>query len=135
MSAPASSEYLLLLRNTQLEKRLSLQEMQEAMGKFTGWFAKLSEDGKLKAGQPLDDGGKVITGKQSRTVSDGPFAESKEAVGGYVIVFAEDIDEAVRLAEACPLLDYGALVEVRPIMDRCATMRLVGVEMAVAAAP
>ena len=124
-----TSEYLLLLRGTRFEDTLSPQEMQEAMSRFAGWFERLTHEGKLRAGQPLDHGGRVITGRKARAVADGPFAESKEAVGGYVLLAARGLDEAVALAEECPLLDYGATVEVRPVLAQCESMRRANVSV------
>jgi hypothetical protein len=62
-------------------------------------------------------------------VADGPFVESKEAVGGYVIVLAADLDEAAAIAEEWPLLDYDATVEVRPLRKQCATMERIGQQL------
>jgi hypothetical protein len=123
---PAKSDYLLLLRNTQIEKRLSLDQMQEAMRRFSGWLDRWTQAGAIKSGQPLGNEGKTITGAKSRTMADGPFPEAKEAVGGYILVQAESFDEAVKIASEWPLLEYDAFVEVRPVMDQCATMKLVG---------
>lgn len=123
------SEYLLLFRNTQLEKRLSQDEMQEAMGRLNDWLGRWKERGQMPAGQPLGDEGRMISGAKQRTVADGPFAESKEAVGGYVIVRAVDFDEAVKIAGEWPLLDYDCTVEVRPIRQQCATMEQVGMKL------
>jgi hypothetical protein len=64
----------------------------------------------------LEDEGKVVSGKQ-RTVADGPFAESKEAIGGYFYLTVADEKEAIEIAKQCPGLDYGAIVEVRPVAD------------------
>jgi|SRR4030095_6298892 hypothetical protein len=129
---PEKSDYLLLLRNTQLEKRLSLDEMQEAMRRFSAWLDRWTQAGAIKSGQPLGNEGKTITGAKSRTMADGPFPEAKEAVGGYILVQAESFDEAVKIASEWPLLEYDAFVEVRPVMDQCATMKLVGGRMAIA---
>jgi hypothetical protein len=129
---PEKSDYLLLLRNTQLEKRLSLDEMQEAMRRFSAWLDRWTQAGAIKSAQPLGNKGKTITGAKSRTMADGPFPEAKEAVGGYILVQAESFDEAVKIASEWPLLEYDAFVEVRPVMDQCATMKLVGGRMAIA---
>jgi hypothetical protein len=130
MSTPANrSEYLLLFRNTQLEKRLSVEEMQEAMQRLNQWLGRWSERGQMKGGHPLDNEAKVISGSRQRTVADGPFVESKEAVGGYVIVLAADLDEAAAIAEEWPLLDYDATVEVRPLRKQCATMERIGQQL------
>jgi hypothetical protein len=63
--------------------------------------------------------GKIVSGKNGRAVADGPFAESKEAIGGYFLVQASDLNEALEIARACPGLAYGITVEVRPIAERC----------------
>ena len=130
MQTPAAqSEYLLLFRNTQLEKRLSHDEMQAAMGRLNEWLGRWKERGQMPAGQPLGDEGRVISGAKGRTVADGPFAESKEAVGGYVIVRAANLDEAMTIAREWPLLDYDCSVEVRPMREQCATMEQVGMKL------
>ncbi|MGZ8920876.1 MAG: YciI family protein, partial [Limisphaerales bacterium] len=59
---------------------------------------------------------------RGRTVSDGPFAESKEAIGGYFMLDVESIEEAIEIAKQCPTLEYGAKVEVRPVAPECAVM-------------
>lgn len=130
----ALPEYLLLLRGTQLDQRLSMQDMQEAMGKFTEWVSSLSLAGKLKGAQPLGHEGKIVGGARERTVSDGPFAESKEAVGGYLLLTVRDMEEAISIARECPLIDWGSSVEVRPVIQECPTMQVVGRRMAEAAA-
>lgn len=134
MNAPnslpaAQSEYLLLFRNTQLEKRLSTDEMREAMGRLNDWLGRWSERGQMKAGQPLGNEGRVISGGKQRTVADGPFAESKEAVGGYVIGLASGFDEATAIAREWPLLDDDATVEVRELRKQCATMEQAGMQL------
>lgn len=129
MSTPNTSQYLLLLRGTQLEKSLSPDDLQLAMERFTGWFQRLTQDGKIKGGQPLAPSGEVIS-RSLRPSGDGPFIESKEAVGGYVLVEVADFEEARQLANECPLLDYGSLVEVRPVLVQCPAMEEVSRRMA-----
>lgn len=136
VNAPVTAvpQFLILLRGTQFEQRLSMQDMQIAMGNFTEWVSNLALQGKLKIGQPLAHEGKYITGSKERTVSDGPFAESKEAVGGYLLLEVADMDEAVAIGRECPLLDWGGQVEVRPIVQQCPTMQQVDARLAAAAA-
>lgn len=122
-------EFLLLFRNTQLEKRLSQEEMQAAMARLNEWLGRWKERGQMPAGQPLGDDGRVISGAKSRSVADGPFAESKEAVGGYVIVRAANLDDAMAIAAEWPLLDYDCSVEVRPIRVQCGAMEQVGMRL------
>jgi hypothetical protein len=68
---------------------------------------------------PLQNQGKIVSGKQGRTVADGPFAESKEAIGGYFFLQVADMNEAVEIAKQCPGLEFGAQVEVRPVAEMC----------------
>lgn len=120
--SPAKTEYLLLFRGNDWDRDMSPEEIQEVMVKWMAWFDGLVEDGRLKAGQPLKPLGKIVSGKNGHSVSDGPFAESKEAVGGYFLVLVEDGDEAVEIARACPALEYGLKVEVRPVAAMCPMM-------------
>jgi hypothetical protein len=124
MNTPTpTSEYLLLFRGSDWDKNLSPEEIQQAMGNFMAWFERLTKQGKLKAGQPLAREGKIISGKRGRTVADGPFAESKEAIGGYFLLQVDDFDEAVAIAKECPTLEYGSTVEVRPVAEQCPTIQ------------
>ena len=123
MDVPDSKpEFMLLFRNTALERRLSTDEMPEAMRRLNGWLERWTTSGHIKAGQPLSYDGKIISGAKERAVADGPFAESKEAVGGYVLVRAADFEEAMAIAGEWPLLDYDATVEVRPVRVQCPAM-------------
>jgi hypothetical protein len=119
MSTQTPNEYLLLFRGTGWYQQLSPEEIQEVMGRWTAWFERLSLQGKLKSGLPLHHEGKIVSGKNGRSVADGPFAESKEAIGGFFLLQADDLDEAVRIAKQCPTLDYGLTVEVRPVAESC----------------
>jgi hypothetical protein len=106
-------EYLLLLRGMDWDRGLSPEEIQNVMSRWIAWFDRLTEQGKARAGQPLTNRGKVISGKKGQTVSDGPFAESKETVAGYILLQVDNLEEAVEIAKECPGLDYGISVEVR----------------------
>jgi hypothetical protein len=90
--------------------------MQEQMERWGAWLKDLGEKGHLKSpGQPLEGTGKVVKGS-NKTVTDGPFAEAKDVVGGYSIVEAKSIDQATELARGCPVFLLGGSVEVRPVM-------------------
>jgi hypothetical protein len=111
----------LLFRGTDWHRNMSPEEMQAAAGRFMAWFERLKKEGKAKAGQPLQNVGRVIA-KNGRTISDGPYAESKEAIGGYFILTVGSLEEAIEIAKDCPGLDLGIRVEVRPLAERCPMM-------------
>jgi hypothetical protein len=120
---PAKSEFLLLVRGTEWEKDLSPEDLQKALGRFMGWFERMSQEGIVKAGQPLEREGRTVSGRHGKIVADGPFAESKEAIGGYFLVEADSLEDAVQIARECPMVEYGVVVEVRPIALECPTVR------------
>jgi hypothetical protein len=89
---------------------------QQVMQKWMDWLKDLGAKGHIKdPGHPLEQTGKVV---KSRTgaIMDGPYAESKDLVGGYSLVLADDLAQAVEISKGCPIFDAGGLVEVRPIM-------------------
>lgn len=113
------SEFVLLYRSTNeayKEATGSPEKAQQAMAKWQAWFKGMNEKGQLKnLGQPLDrSAGRVVVGKK-KTVTDGPYVEAKEVVGGYSIIEAPDLDHAAQFASGCPILEVGGSVEVRPI--------------------
>lgn len=113
------TEYLILFRSTNWNRDLSPREMQQVMERTYAWFDSLKADGKLHAAQPLFHEGRVLQGHKDGTITDGPFAESKEMVGGYLIIHAGSLDEATEIARGWPLLRQGSAVEVRPIAAEC----------------
>jgi hypothetical protein len=113
-----SSPYMLLFRGTHWDQNLSPQEIEKVMSQWVVWFDRLIEQGKADAGQPLANEGKVVSGKKGQFVADGPFAESKEAVAGYIFLQVGDLEEAVEIGKECPGLDYGVTVEVRPVNEQ-----------------
>jgi len=118
------NQYLLLFRGTEWHKGLSPEEIQKVMTQWKAWFDRLTEQGKLKGGQPLEREGKTVSGKKGRVVADGPYVESKETVGGYFLLQVDTMEEAVAIAKECPGLDYGAIVEVRPVAEICPSARI-----------
>jgi len=110
---------MLIFRGTDWYKGLSPEEMQQVGDKWMAWFKGLMASGKATAGNPLEREGKIVSGKNGRVVSDGPFAESKETIGGYFLLKVDTIDEAVAIAKDCPGLSYGIRVEVRQVAGEC----------------
>ena len=92
--------------------------MAAIVKEYGGWAERLRGEGRLKGGQKLtnDAGRSMRTAAGGRVVvTDGPYAESKELLGGFFVVAAKDYDEACRVAESCPHLGYGGRIEVRQI--------------------
>ena len=115
MNKPASSslsEYLVISRG-QWDTKVSPQEIQDAIDQFYVWLGRLVEEGKMKSGQRLGTGGKTVS--RNGMVTDGPFGEAKEAIGGYWFILAHNIEEAAEIAAQNPCLKCGLFYEVRPI--------------------
>jgi hypothetical protein len=94
-------------------------EGEQAMQRWIAWFADLAAKGHVKdQGQPLEREGKVVrrNGNGRAAVTDGPYPESKDLVGGFSLIEAKDLAEAAELAAGCPIFDRDGLVEVRPVM-------------------
>lgn len=113
------SDYLLLFRGTNWDKSLSPEQIQKVVADWYAWFERLKQEGKCLGGHPLQNEGKIVSGKKGRVVADGPFAESKEAIGGYFFLQVADEAEAIAIAQQCPGLEYGCVVEVRPVAEMC----------------
>jgi hypothetical protein len=107
-------EFLYLFRGGAPRPNQSPQDIQKHMQKWYTWIEQLGKQGKHKGGDPLETEGKVVRASNG-LVTDGPFAESKENVGGYLLVTANDLGEATELARGCPIFENGGYVEVRPI--------------------
>ena len=107
-------DFLLLYRGG--DRPQSPEQGEQIMQKWASWLADLEQKGHLKdRGQPLDPAGKVVAGKQ-KAVTDGPYTESKDLVGGFSLIQARDLAQAAEVSKDCPIFDRGGLVEVRPIM-------------------
>lgn len=95
-------------------RKLSPEQMQEIMQKWNNWIAEGFQKGwLLDAGDALTMEVRMVNSK--KVVTDGPFVESKEIVGGYSLVKADSIEKAAELAKSCPALLSDGLVEVRPL--------------------
>ncbi len=97
------------------EDQTTPEKMQENMGKWMAWIDKLAKAGKYDSGEPLLPGGKVISGTK-KTVTDGPFTEGKELIGGYFIINAADFDEAFALCDDYPDYESGGKISIRQVM-------------------
>ena len=132
------NDYMLLLSSTAWYNELSAVEVQKISDQCNAWAGELAVQGKVKGGQALLRKGATVSGKNGRMVSDGPFAEvPKSAVGGYMVLEAESLEEAIAIAKGHPILAYDTSIEIRPVTDECplaARMREAGLERELATA-
>jgi hypothetical protein len=96
------------------------------MQEWNAWYDGLAAQGKVQHGHPLEPQVRVVSGPRGERVLDGPFAESKEAIGGYFLLTVADLEEATEIAQRCPSLRLGMTVEVRAIADACAALGVQG---------
>ncbi|HAA15301.1 MAG TPA: hypothetical protein DCE41_27850 [Cytophagales bacterium] len=110
------SKYLYLFRGGDGRmSELSPEESQAHMARWGAWMGALAQEGKLLSGDPLQSQGKVVE-QAGAIIHDGPFAEGKEMVGGYLMINADTLDGAVELSKECPIFELGGTVEVREIL-------------------
>lgn len=111
------NEFLLIFRRdfNPLESQLSPEQLQKMMKEWQNWMGSIAAQNKLvNAGNRLSADGKVV--KPGALVTNGPYVETKEAIGGYILIRAETLDEAAEMAKGCPILMIGGNVEVRTIV-------------------
>jgi hypothetical protein len=119
MSTQNGNGHMLLFSSNEWYKELSHDEIQKVINQTKAWFDRLNARGKVKAVQALARKSAIVSGKNGRLVSDGPFAESKEAIGGYLVLDVETLEEAIAIARTNPGLAYGTSIEIRPVTDEC----------------
>jgi hypothetical protein len=96
--------------------KYSAGDLQDLLKKYQAWTQKLKTEGRFLAGEKLtNDRGKSLKSKGSQIIIDGPYADTKEAIGGFYLIEAKDINEAVELGKGCPALTYGGSVEIREV--------------------
>src|SRR4051812_3864927 len=112
-----SSPYLLIFRegSPNTYTGMSPAQRQQLMQQWNEWYDGLAAQGKVQHGHPLEPQGRVVSGARGDRVVDGPFAEATEAIGGYFLLTVASLDEATEIAQRCPSLRHGMIVEVRPV--------------------
>lgn len=117
--SPSAAPFLLLFRNAgpETHQHLSAEQREQLTQQWNDWYDRLAAAGKVQHGRPLELHGRVVSGPRGQRVTDGPYAEAKEVVGGYFFLTVADLDEATEIARMCPGLAYGVTVEVRPVAD------------------
>ena len=110
------SQFMLFIRNGDEPNELSPEQIQQAIQRFSAWARKLREHGKLIAAEKLKDNeGLMLNARNGQIVVDGPFAETKETIGGYFIIEAGNLEEAIEITKECPALSHGGKVELREV--------------------
>lgn len=112
---------MLLFRNSGPEnyRHLSAEERQSVITRWNQWFEGLVAEGKAIEGQPLEPETRMVSGPGGARITDGPFPEAKEAVGGYVTLMVGGLDEATEIARRHPGLQHGLVIEVRKLTPDC----------------
>ena len=108
----ADSTFIYLFRGG-AAATLSPEAMQANMQRWASWVEGLAKEGRTRGGDPLELTGKVVSAN-GKSITDGPYAEAKDVVGGYLLVIARDLAHAAELSRGCPIFEYGGTVEVRP---------------------
>jgi len=109
-------EFMMIFRHTPIaDFQMSPEQLQASIKQWQDWIGGIAAQGKFIGTNQLGFEGKTL--KPNNVITDGPYAEVKEIVGGYILVKANSIDEALTLAEGCPILLMGGHVEVRNIMQ------------------
>jgi len=117
----APGPYMLIFRNTGPEnfKGLSSDQRQQLISRWNSWFEGLLADGKAVEGQPLEMETRVISCAGGARMADGPFPETKEAIGDYVMLTVTSLAEATAIAKRHPALAYGLIIEIRQLTPHC----------------
>ena len=95
---------------------LTPEQIQESIAHWQGWIGELAAKGQFAGTEQLQPVGRTLTGP-TMVQTDGPFLELKEVLGGFMLVLAQDLDEATEIAKKCPVLMMGGSVEIRPVVD------------------
>ncbi len=115
MTTNEKPQFLLLFRHPQEGPDPSSEEMERILGQWMDWIRGMKAKGQLRGTNRLQEAGKVLHPTGGIRLSDGPYAEAKEVVGGYVLIAAASLDEAVEIARGCPGLHAETTVEVRQV--------------------
>lgn len=120
-ATPTATPYMLFFRNTgpELYRDISADQRQQLIVRWNEWFEGLLASGKAVEGQPLEPETRIVAGAGGARVTDGPFPEAKEAIGGYVTLMVSGLEEATEIAKRHPGLACGLVIEVRQMTPHC----------------
>jgi hypothetical protein len=114
-----SNQFMFLIVGYEWDKGMPATDAAAALDAMMAWVHGLLEQGIATSSSPLARMGKIVTGKNGGLITDGPFAEAKEVVGGYIVVNAPDLNAAAAIASRCPLLQHGVKLDVRAMVGEC----------------
>lgn len=126
--ATAASTYMFIFRESSPETyaAMSAEQRRAALDRWNAWCDSIAGEGRMRSGHPLETAARVVSGTRGAHVSDGPFVEAKELIGGFIIVEAASLDEATEIARRSPSLQYGLEIEIRPVAQACHLARSLG---------
>ena len=108
--------FIMLLHDAGFPEDISPEQIQAIIQRYVAWRDRIQQNGRKVTGHKLMDGaGRVMRGGTGQTrITDGPYAEAREVIGGLFILEAENYDEVVELSKDCPHLDFGS-IEIREV--------------------
>jgi hypothetical protein len=110
-----SKEFMLILRGGIHPRDMQPEQIQALMAKFGQWMSQMQSCGQVRGVGRLEDDGRRLSRKHGQIMTDGPYVEAKEIIGGYFLISAPDLNQALDIAKQCPILENEGTVEVRPI--------------------
>lgn len=112
------AQFMLLIRGgDEAFAQFTPEQMEQTLGQYFAWSDQLRREGRMVSADQLAGGGRTVRARDGQLVIDGPYTETKDAVGGYYQIEAADEAEAAEIAKGCPVLGHGGLVEVRAIVQ------------------
>jgi hypothetical protein len=112
------ARFMLLIRGgDDAYTRFTPEQLEQTLRQYFAWSDQLRREGRLLGADELAGGGRTVRSRDGQLVIDGPYTETKDAVGGYYQVEAADEEEAAEIAKGCPVLNHGGIVEVRAIVE------------------
>lgn len=115
MPKKTSNEYLLLFRGGANPEDMTPEQMRTTMGNWMSWMKGLRKRKQLTGGNPLQDGGKLLSGPKGKKVAT--FKDTANTVGGYMLIKASSLAEATKISKGCPIFNTGGTVELRAIQQ------------------
>jgi len=112
------ANFLLLIRgDSDTYTAMTPNQLEDVMHTYFAWTDKLRTAGQLLASEHLHPGGSTVRARDGQPVMDGPFAETKEGIGGFYVITAPDAAAAAEIAKGCPALLYGDFMDIRAAVD------------------